>query len=460
MTRKWKLCTKMTLWFALSVSVIVGMLFGAVYGAMAVLLEHNLREDLALAVAQIGAQVEQEGSELVYENETPIAQEISYYVMEANGSELFSHGPDITAFDAVPIAEQTYTQADYLGEPWLLLDAAPVTAAGDTLWIRAAAPCTENRRTLRTMSMIFGIVLPLAAAIAAVVGHALTRGALRPIRQIIACANEISEGNFTRRVPASPSRDELGELTATLNRMLDAQESSIRRERQFTSDASHELRTPVAVMLATAENLKLPAAQARQSDILLTECHRMQHLIEQMLMLTRAQEGKYHLLPEDFSLREVVEGVSDTFAEQMQQKQMAFQCDIPENLVLHADQSLITRLMLNLVENAVKYGREAGHIVCAATECNQHCEMELRDDGVGISAEALPHVFDRFYRADTVRDRSGTGLGLSIVRWIVQAHQGQITIQSTEGCGTTVYVRLPMYIAETQNQPSLLTEPS
>lgn len=447
MTAKWKIGTKMTLWFMLSVSVIVSLLFGVLYGAMAIALAQRLRDDLALAVEQIGAQVEWEGDRIAYENETPIAQEIAYHIMGENGDLLFCDGQEMSAFDELPAAQGAYTRAELNGEPWLLLDAPAVWIGSERVYVRAAVSGAEARHTLRTMSLIFAVGLPLTAGIAALAGNALTRRMLKPIRRIIACAHEISEGNFTQRVPDAPSQDELGELTDTLNRMLAAQEASIRRERQFTSDASHELRTPVAVMLATAENMQAQADGDAQRlkgiDSILLECRRMQRIIEQMLTLTRAQEGRYQLLKEEFSLADVIEGVREALAGAMAQKGILFESHVPEEVVLYADQSLMTQLALNLMENAVKYGKQGGRIVCEAKRRSHQCELYIRDDGIGIGEDELPRVFDRFYRADAARDRSGTGLGLSIVRWIVEAHHGRISIQSAKGRGTTVAVILP-----------------
>lgn len=124
-------------------------------------------------------------------------------------------------------------------------------------------------------------------------------------------------------------------------------------------------------------------------------------------------------------------------------KDILFESRIPEEVVLYADQSLMTQLALNLMENAVKYGKQGGCIVCEAKRRSHQCELYIRDDGIGIGEDELPRVFDRFYRADAARDRSGTGLGLSIVRWIVEAHHGRISIQSAKGRGTTVAVILP-----------------
>lgn len=142
-------------------------------------------------------------------------------------------------------------------------------------------------------------------------------------------------------------------------------------------------------------------------------------------------------------LREVAEGVADSLQEKLQGQQSELHIEIPENLVLQADQSLTTELLLNLTENTIKYGKQHGHILLRASQAQDQTHITISDDGSGIPKEALPHIFERFYRVDTARDRSGTGLGLSIVDWIVRAHNGQIEMQSGLGKGTTFQITLP-----------------
>lgn len=431
----------------LSTALIVGVFFGILYATTAAVLDQRLREDLAFALEQIGAQIEEKEGVLIYEDETPILPDISYFIMEENGSELFSHGMDISCFDGDSIREGEYTQTVYNGETWLLLDAYPYSFAGETVRVRTAVSCVENQRMLRTMRILFLIGLPVLAGVAALVGSLYARHSLNPVRQIILCAQEISNGNYARRIPSVPAQDELGELTHTLNQMLDAQEKSLRRERQFTSDASHELRTPVAVIAAATENMltdrEMRKEHTESLKAILAECHRMQHMIEQMLTLTRGQEGRYSLLKEELLLSDVIEGIQSVFFDALEQNHMIVQCDLPAEMTVYADQSLLTRLMLNLIENAIKYGKSGGHIICRARAHHEYDEIIIQDDGIGISADDVPRVFDRFYRADTARNRSGTGLGLSIARWIVNAHHGQIHIKSVLEKGTILTIQIP-----------------
>lgn len=445
--RRLKIRTKMTLWFLLSTVLITGLLYGALNAMTSAVLHRMLESDLSLALEQISVQIEHEHGRLTYEDETPIAPGVSYYIMEDGGSELFSHGGDIAQFDALPIREGQYaslSQGDSVGP---VLDSMPLTIEGETVRIRVAASDGQHRRTLQALRRIFCVTLPMLALLAALIGYALMGRFLRPVRRMIEGAQAITAGRRSGRLPAAPARDELGELTDTLNRMLDALEEAFQRERRFASDASHELRTPVAVIRTCTEELMqstaLPDQARKPLNAILSESRSMQRLIEQLLMLTRGQEGRLRLEKECFPVRDVLEAVEDERREAARTAGITISLEAPADLTITADQSLFSQLMLNLTENAVKYGRPGGHVLLSAEE--EPCGILLRvaDDGIGISAENLPHVFERFFRADAARDRSGTGPGLSIAQWIVRAHHGTISAESEEGRGTVFSVRWP-----------------
>ncbi len=231
--------------------------------------------------------------------------------------------------------------------------------------------------------------------------------------------------------------------------MLASLEDSFRRERRFTSDASHELRTPVAVILAYAESLmadtSLPDAQRETVKTILNECRRMRRMIEQMLTLTRAQEGRYPVTMEHICLNDVLDGVQAALEPIAADRSIALHIDAESRIELTADQSLITQLLLNLTENAVKYGKDGGDVWVCALQDDDRSVITVSDNGIGINSENLPHIFDRFFRADAARDRTGTGLGLSIAQWIVQLHGGTIRAESEENTGTQFTVTLPMH---------------
>lgn len=222
-------------------------------------------------------------------------------------------GEDITSFDSLPVREGEFSRARLSDVEWLLLDSKPITVNGEGVRIRVAASCAQIRQTLRIFKVLFLIGVPIMTALAVMIGFLIARRSLQTIHRIIACADEIANGDLTRRVPEEQTADELVELTRTLNRMLASLEDSFRRERRFTSDASHELRTPVAVILAYAESLmadtSLPDAQRETVKTILNECRRMRRMIEQMLTLTRAQEGRYPVTMEHICLNDVLNGV-------------------------------------------------------------------------------------------------------------------------------------------------------
>ncbi len=447
MKHKLTLRRKMALWFTLSVVAITLLFFGTVFFMTRARLTEMLEDDLSLALAQLSSQVEHENGQLIFENETPVKSGIMYYIMEENGSELASHGEDITLFDVYPVQAGTFTHAQIAGEEWLLLDSSPISVGDEQIRIRVVASCKQIQQTLHIFQMIFLLGVPLMILPVALIGSLLAKQSLKPIQQMIRCADEIAAGDLSRRIPETSDKDELGALTNTLNRMLASLEESFRRERRFTSDASHELRTPIAVIAAYAESLQadeaLTADERSKVDTILNECRRMQRMVSQMLTLTRGQEGRYPVLMENVCLNDVLNGVQTVLEPVAAEQGITLHVAVQSPIALLADQSLLTQLILNLTENAIKYGKPHGDVWIHATETDDTIVLTIKDNGIGISRENLPHVFERFFRADTARDRTGTGLGLSIAQWITNLHGGTIQVESQLDEGTTFTVTLP-----------------
>lgn len=452
MFKTMRLRDKMTLWYTALTFVTVAVFACALYLMTAYVLEEMLEREARLSLQQLTAQVEFEHGMLTFENEGPPATGSMYYIMEENGSELASYGKDISLFDRLPLETGIFRTVKNEGAEWLVLDSAPFKVEHFTVRVRVAVSCALNNRVLSTLLWVFWIGVPFATLVALGGGFQIAKRALRPIRQIIHSANIISGGELSERIPEAPARDELGELTDTLNHMLTNVETSFLREKRFASDASHELRTPVTVLRAYTENLLAEAEmtedQRASLQIMLAECSRMQKIIGQLLTITRGQEGRYPFCMETLALSAVCEGVAETLSDQLSEKRIGLSLNILEQITLVADQSLLTELFLNLVENAIKYGREQGSIRIAADETIDEVHISVQDDGIGIPADALPHIFERFYRVDTARDRSGTGLGLSIVQWIVKVHQGSISVESEPGRGTVFHIRLPVRLTQ------------
>jgi two-component system, OmpR family, sensor kinase len=307
--------------------------------------------------------------------------------------------------------------------------------------------------------LIAGLVT-LAAALAG--GYWLADRALRPVKTITRTAQAISESGLDRRLNLK-SRDELGELAHTFDRMLDRLQAAFNRQRQFTADASHELRTPLTIIgLETGRALsgsrsKDELQQALQ--IIQSENKFMSRLVEELLTLARMDSGQLRLTKEPLDLSDLALDVTERFASLADQKGIELKTgDLPELTIL-GDRLTLAQMIANLVDNAIKYSPEGGgHWVCVETGSSDTAAaptawVRISDNGSGIAAEHLPHLFDRFYRVDSARSHNlddeeknipGSGLGLAIVQWIVQIHDGTIQVTSQPGQGSTFEVHFPL----------------
>jgi heavy metal sensor kinase len=319
-----------------------------------------------------------------------------------------------------------------------------VLAAGDTGPTQQALQRLSATLILIVLAGILGAIL---------IGEWIARHALEPVDRIITEVREITDGRSLHRRLAEPMvKDEIGRLAATLNGMLVRLERSFAALRRFTADASHELKTPLTVLRAGVERMITnPKAAPESLPVLeetLAEINRMTELVDALLTLARADEGQADLHRESVDLRAIVEEARETGELLAEHAGVTIEVAMPvDPVVLDVDPSRIRQLILNLVENAVKYTPHGGTVRVQLAASDGRVQLSVADTGIGIAPGDLPHVFDRFWRADTARtrtgDRSGTGLGLAICKWIAEAHGGSIDVQSRPGRGTVFTVSLP-----------------
>ncbi len=302
------------------------------------------------------------------------------------------------------------------------------------------------------LSTLLLILVP-GLALAILVGSFISRRALAPVDRIIEEVREISDGrSLHRRLPVPMERDELGRLAVTLNQMMGRLERSFAALHRFTADASHELKTPLTVVRAGVERAiatpHLPRETLEALAETLQEAKRMAELVDALLTLARADEGRAPLQREPVDLSELVRETQETGELLAEEAGVAMDIATPgEPLVLDVDKSRIRQLVLNLIENAVKYTPRGGSVRVKLGQEDGLVTLSVADTGIGIAPGDLPHVFDRFWRADSARtrtsERPGTGLGLAICKWIAEAHGGRIDVASRPGRGTTFTVVLP-----------------
>jgi signal transduction histidine kinase len=322
---------------------------------------------------------------------------------------------------------------------------------GQTFLIDAAVPTEPFDQALDNFRLIEKEFLPLLLVLASLLGYWLGGRALAPVSRIIQSAEEVGVQNLSRRLELPRAKDELRRLTETLNAMLDRIESSVRRITQFTADASHDLRTPLSLIRTNAE-LALRRQRSENEyratlSRILAASEESAQLIEHLLTLARADAGAMQFNLEFAPLLPVLRNVCQQARLWAQAKGLEFQDSLSADpLALHMDSPAMERLFLSLLDNAVKYTPAGGRVSVSAYFDERHAIVEIQDSGIGIDDCDLPHIFDRFYRADRARSREvqGSGLGLAIARWIADGHNATIEVKSSLGKGALFRVRVPL----------------
>lgn len=298
------------------------------------------------------------------------------------------------------------------------------------------------------------LIAPVLILVSVLVGSWLARSSLKPLESTIDELTAITDGrSLHRRLPVDPgATDELARLAQAVNGMFARLEQSFAAQQRFVAEASHELKTPLMVLRVGVEraltNPGIPPESLQPLDESLEEINRMTELVDSLLMLARADEGRAPLAVEACDLRDLVGEASETANILAEAKEIVVRTDLPAQPVpLPVDRNRIRQLLLNLVTNAIKYTPAKGEVGVGLSDAGGIVQLVVSDTGIGIAAGDLEHIFDRFWRADPARSRdestAGTGLGLAITKWIAEAHGGTISVQSRPGKGTVFTVSLP-----------------
>lgn len=299
---------------------------------------------------------------------------------------------------------------------------------------------------------IFLIGNPLIILFVFIGGRFLARRAMRPVVVAAETADKITLANLSERLSGYDKNDEFGILVKTLNNMIARLEQGMKRIQQFTQDAAHELRTPLTILRG---ELELLYQQANISDDFRSTLQKtldrtisLNKIVEDLMLLAQFDSGRYPLRKKNFQLDQVMKEIVEDIKILAENRPIHVNLIHCEQVEFFADEQLIRRLLLNLSDNALKYTQK-GQIDFSLKSQNEIIEIKITDTGIGIPEENLPHIFDRFYRVEKARTGSdkGSGLGLSLCKWIVEAHNGKIHIESTIMKGTTVTISLPHLIS-------------
>lgn len=434
---------RVTLFYTAVLAVILAVVLGFVFITLDLRLVYSSRANLEDAVKGAFDDIDFKGGQL------EIDSRINLY---HNGITLVLYGPAGTLLLGstpagypveTPLLAETHQSAENSGQKWQIYDMY-VSYGGTGVWVRGIYSLSASASALNSVTIITAVCFPLVLLLAALGGYLITRRAFRPVDRITQAANRITGGSdLSARLPDGGT-DEIARLAQAFNAMLNRLEAAFEREKQFTSDASHELRTPISVILSQADYALahpegdseiLPALQSIRS-----QGKKMSALVAQLLELTRADNQTLRLDRERVDLVALCETVMEELEEQAQARGIRMLCELEPGVALDGDQTLLTRMVMNLVTNAIAYGKQNGYVLLRLRQAADGVQLSVSDDGIGIAPEHLDRIFDRFYRADPSRRASqdgSAGLGLSMVRWIVQAHGGTVSVKSVPGEGST-----------------------
>jgi heavy metal sensor kinase len=331
------------------------------------------------------------------------------------------------------------------GPPYRAL-AAPSRAGG--LTIELGISLAETEATLAAFDRMVAGGAVVFLAIAMIGGRFLSHQALRPVGESIRAARRLDPEDMSERLPLTGAGDELDELAATINGLLERLAAYHAQITRFTADASHELRSPLGAMRAAIEvALQQPRESEEYRNILGSlgeQCERLTSLINGLLLLARADAGELAIKREPIDLASVAAEVAETFEPVAEERGVRLVAELAGPVMIPGDPSRIRQLVTNLVDNAIRFARPGGSVTVGVEAVANGAILRVTDTGIGIPAEHLPQIFERFYQVDAARASGSCGLGLSICRWIVKAHGGRIDVRSTLGEGTTFRVELPM----------------
>ncbi|MHB1312307.1 MAG: heavy metal sensor histidine kinase [Gemmatimonadaceae bacterium] len=356
------------------------------------------------------------------------------------------------SLSAMPWAAETRTLPDAQGG--FLVVARPFTLDGTPLRLAAVYPLHDVQTVLDRIRAAFLVVIPLLLAAAAAGGFFLARRGLAPVADMAARASRISASTLHERLPVGAAGDELAELATVVNGLLNRLEGSFAQQRRFMADASHELRTPTAI-LRTEADVTLARASRSEAEyrasfaVMQDAARRLTRIVDDLFLIARADAG--HLVPraEDLYLEEVVLGAVRGIRPIAEQRGVQVEVQAAGEAPMRGDADLLGRLVLNLLDNAVKFTPDGGCVEVEIARAGAACTVVVTDAGPGIPAEAQPRIFERFFRADTARSRvessamSGAGLGLAIARHIAQAHGGTLELAESRPGRTAFRASFP-----------------
>ena len=444
--RSFSLKFKITLWYTLFMLVFSAVVLSAMTAFTKTIMERDISRRIIRTVNDASHMTKNPlGKVHFYDNGVHMA------VYDENGNILEGQIPFGIEENLPKFEEGKLQKITYNGEKYYIYDSRTDAKKPEGLYrIRGIAALTDESYALESaikINIAFTFVLILIASLG---GYFILNRAFVPVNKISRAAKEISESSdLSRRINIGKGRDEISSLANTFDEMLEKLEKTFENEKQFTSDASHELRTPVSVILSECEYMTDCAESVEElkesAETVKKQAEKMSRLISELLTISRMDRNALKLTLEDTDLSELAGFVCNEQKE-INSKEITLETDIKEGIFADVDRLMITRLFINLISNAYRYNKENGNVKVSLDETPSEIIFTVEDSGIGISEEDIPKIWERCYQADTARtatDSGSMGLGLSMVKGIAEAHGGTVSVKSRLGEGSTFTFTLP-----------------
>ncbi len=453
---------KIILWFSAMLLIIVILISAMTFAIAGSVLNESIKERLFDIVYQNMAEIEywndlssteaepgdqflkyHDGWLEIDDDFCNIFEGISTALYDADGNLLYGNMP-IKLSASGTLSYTNIEKIKYKGENYYVFDKALTVSGLEELWLRGVVSQNESTNILYNVVRLSFWLLPALAVLAILGGYIITRRSFLPVEQLAKSAGEIGTGkDLSKRLDIGPGNDEIHMLANAFNDTFARLERNFEAEKQFTSDASHELRTPVSVILAQSqyalEFCETPEEYREALEVIERQGNKMSDIISQLLFFTRLTQGTEAIQKEQICLSSLVQGICEE-QKVLSQKNIRLSSDIQADIYVDTDRILLERCLNNLLSNAYKYGRENGHVWVSLRRDADKIILSVKDDGIGISQENLTRIWERFYQADSARSGGsadhGLGLGLSMVKQICELLGITVEADSTLGEGS------------------------
>lgn len=442
--------TRITVWYTLLMLVMISIVLASVGTISYRLSTENIEKNVKLQVSQVSDRVGAKISKDIFHRLESDEEFKNVSVYLENGDYVvgrYSYDVAAIPFDHGRLRHETVGNEEYV-----IFDIFKPSAPGDNrgYWIRGAQSISYARVFGDSAFIVILICIPFILLLTAAGGYYITKKAFMPINGIINTASDIAAQNdISRRIEINSDykKDELYNLSVTLNSMLDRIEKLVEKEKRFTSDAAHELRTPVSVVLAQGEYLLDIAENEKEKELaqnIVDKAKQMSELVSGLLLIARIDGKKQRINKEKVDLAVLADIAAETMREEAEKKNILLLLNVSENIIIEADEALLLSVLTNLIGNGIKYGRENGYVSVSAFIMGDVTEIIVADNGIGMAEEQLDKIWDRFYRVDDVRndEYGSSGLGLAMVKSIVELHGGNISVKSETEKGSEFRITL------------------